>query len=447
MLTSTIPTRVLYIVTSSSEYGDGSQPIAKDQDRFLDQLLPVMIDGVESMIGNSFNLDVDVFLVCAYPLKPERQKIIRDQLPRGVGFQFWDDAAPFAYKGENISGSVTENKRALARQHRFVVRDKLDYYDMFLSFEDDMLVRGQHVHHYLHLSTEIERLLALAPKHAKEDDNADNKKTNPFFGDMTKRQLERLIPGFFRVETIVDKNGPHAEPNSVPIPTGRASEGDHRQMNIDPNVCCLVNRKLNDGANSDVARSPAPDDLIVLDTNIRALSLRQFPPESHLLDWVVLMPGPKKSSRPGDRIGGFWSGQEIFSDGEKKASDDLLGQQGGWMATKTQIIRMNNELCESNFLPPFYRMGNQDYDDLGSHNVEFWSGSSQIFAGGDKHCNMQRIISMDPEHFSNHLLYHTSNEKQLQAKVERIVRANTLFGQLTHVQTSAEEEKIKLQTG
>jgi hypothetical protein len=59
----------------------------------------------------------------------------------------------------------------------------------------------------------------------------------------------------------------------------------------------------------------------------------------------------------------------------------LLAQQGGWMATKEQLIRMNNKLCRGNFLPPFtnmgnYKMGTPDpHDDLGPHNVEFWVSS------------------------------------------------------------------------
>jgi hypothetical protein len=51
---------------------------------------------------------------------------------------------------------------------------------------------------------------------------------------------------------------------------------------------------------------------------------------------------------------------------------DLIAQQGGWMATREQIIRMDEELCMGRFLPPFdlpvyYEDGQQ------SMNVEFWS--------------------------------------------------------------------------
>lgn len=67
----------------------------------------------------------------------------------------------------------------------------------------------------------------------------------------------------------------------------------------------------------------------------------------------------------------------IWNDDVTKATPGLVGQQGGWMATKTQLIRMNNKLCKANFLPPFNDMGSKDkvYNDFGTHNVEFWVSS------------------------------------------------------------------------
>lgn len=59
----------------------------------------------------------------------------------------------------------------------------------------------------------------------------------------------------------------------------------------------------------------------------------------------------------------------------------LFAQQGGWIATKEQLIRMNNKLCRRSVLPPFtnmgnYKMGTPDpHDDFGPHNVEFWVGN------------------------------------------------------------------------
>lgn len=138
------------------------------------------------------------------------------------------------------------------------------------------------------------------------------------------------------------------------------------------------------------------------------------------------------------RDGGFKKEETPSSDGPR-----LLSQQGGWMATKEQIIRMNNKLCKENILPFFSTMENAGslyHDDLGPHSSDFWSGSNQFYTGGERHCNMQRIISMNPDHFSKHLLYHTANDKQKQMPKSRMVRANDLFGQLNHVKKIAEHE-------
>ena len=110
------------------------------------------------------------------------------------------------------------------------------------------------------------------------------------------------------------------------------------------------------------------------------------------------------------------------------------------MATKEQLIRMNNKLCLASFLPPFDDMGAGN-DGLDPQNVEFWSGSYQFFTGAANHCNMQRIISMNPDHFSKHLLYHTANNKQKQLARRRMVRANNLFGQLNSLMKMAQKAK------
>ena len=164
--------KVLYMVTSPSESNnDGSRDTVEGQDRFFNQLFPVVIDSVQLMVGNSrSNLEVELFLVCEYVLQPEREEMIRNRLPFGLGFQYWDDATPLTYVGNSTSGSIIKDKHALAQQHRFVIRDKLEFYDMFIAFDDDMLVRRQHVDHYLQLSAEIERLLTLAHNDLEENE-------------------------------------------------------------------------------------------------------------------------------------------------------------------------------------------------------------------------------------------------------------------------------------
>ena len=67
-----------------------------------------------------------------------------------------------------------------------------------------------------------------------------------------------------------------------------------------------------------------------------------------------------------------------------------------------------------------------------------WSGSYQFFTGVKSGCNMQRILSLHPDHFSKHLIYHVANNKQKQLSKERMVRADHLFGQLNSVKKMAE---------
>lgn len=436
-------TRVLYIVTSLAEFNNGQRKTKRGQDRFLDQLLPVMIENVETMVyGPEINLRVDLYLVSAYSLSPERETMIRKRLPDGVGFQFWDDALPLGYENRNSTGDIRPIKRALARNHRYVIRDKFEHYDLFVAFEDDMRVTGQHVKHYLELSTDIERLRVMAPTGGEaESDNVNDYRHTKFFGSMTRGQLERVVPGFLRVEVLVNEIRRGAQQSILPIPIDHdfgEAMGGHRKL--DPSICCHVH---SEARRDRVPERPGVDDVIVWETNIMAFSLRQMPPGSLLLDWVVLMMGPGRLMLAPEKIGGFWSGRNgAFKDERKPSGGEpkLLAQQGGWMATKEQITRMNNKLCLGSFLPPFDNVGIGN-DGLDPHNVEFWSGSYQFFTGGHDHCNMQRIISMHPDHFSKHLLYHTSNNKQKQKPRERMVRANNLLGQLNSVMKMAQAAK------
>lgn len=317
-------TKVLYIVTSSLDDNGARDDIStKGQDLLFDQHLAVMIDGVESMVGtSSVNLEVDVFLVCGFPLTSEREERIRKHLPNNVGFQFWDNATPLAYEREESTGSMIEYKRALARQHRFVIRDKLDYYDLFLAFKDDVLVRGEHVHHYLQLSAELERLLALSQKEEKmKDDSEVNHEVAKFNTDLTKQEIEHFVPGFIQVEACCSGEEKRILLDSSSIPAdhdfNNLDGGGRRAVNIDPTICC--HPKQYESINTKGFERPHPDDLIAWDTNIKLFSLQQFPPESDLLDWVVLMPGPKRGPTTDKTIGSFLSSKKGAFNGKEKS--------------------------------------------------------------------------------------------------------------------------------
>jgi hypothetical protein len=60
---------------------------------------------------------------------------------------------------------------------------------------------------------------------------------------------------------------------------------------------------------------------------------------------------------------------------------------------------------------------------------------------------MQRIVSLDPDGFSRHLVYHSANNKQRQLtamrKRERFVKVDNLLGQLNTVKKNAQESMRK----
>merc|ERR1719162_1894204 len=145
---SETPLRVLHIVTALTDYNNGRRGTIHGEDRLQKVMIPVLVDSVSTMISPPYNYQVDVYLVLGWKLIPERRKLIEDALPEGVGLEIWDDASPLGYdtRKENNIKKVT---RALARQHRFVIKDKLDYYDLFSVFEDDMRVTGGHISHFL----------------------------------------------------------------------------------------------------------------------------------------------------------------------------------------------------------------------------------------------------------------------------------------------------------
>ena len=59
--------------------------------------------------------------------------MLLDAIPQGVGIEIWDRATPYYgdVDDEMPRYDIRELHHALARQHRFVVKDKFDYYDFF----------------------------------------------------------------------------------------------------------------------------------------------------------------------------------------------------------------------------------------------------------------------------------------------------------------------------
>lgn len=437
-------TRVLYIVTSLVEFNIGHRNTIRGQDRLGEIVIPILADSIQTMVQSPFHYHVDVYFICAYSLSAERENQIQQALPFGVGLQVWDDASPMGYELKDSPTKVINVHRALARQHRYVIKDKFPFYDLFLAFEDDMRVSGQHIQHYLTMSNEINLLRDRASSKAELEEsqklvpeNLVDHRLTKFYGDMTKEQLSRVIPGFIRVEVLLNQTAKRTQTDILPIEQDyHFPEHPDTEIHVDPEPCCHVKVKSDFG----IPESPKFDDLVIWETNIKAFSLRQLPSGSSYLDWVVLMMEPGKNISVKQLLGGYWSGREGAFGDEPRLSGDaptLIAQQGGWMLTRDQIFRMNNGLCTGSFLPPFDEPTFFS-DGQESMNVEFWSGSYQIFTGVRGGCNMQRIISIHPDHFSKHLIYHVSNNKQRQLTQHRMVRADHLFGQFNTVKKMAQ---------
>ncbi|GAX28038.1 hypothetical protein FisN_2Hh144 [Fistulifera solaris] len=429
-------TKVLYIVTSLAEFNTGQRKTVKNQDRLKEVLLPVLADSIQSIVKDP-QLQVDVFLITAFSLQPEREALIRRHLPPNVGLQVWDDACPLGYdpplREATAQARLSENTRALARQHRYVIRDKMEHYDLFVAVEDDMRITGEHIQHFVETSQAIDVLREAAPLSGSSTD---------WKAPLSRSQLDRMVPGFVRVEVLLNpaENGPQTKLAPIPLDYEFSSSSE---AHFDPSICCHVN--LTDDLiprEAPIPASPSRDDIVIWETTIEAMAVRKLPN----LGWVALLPGPGKKMKEADRIFGYWSGDggAFGKDATKPSPGEphLIAQQGGWMATRDQIHRLQ-DLCMGSFLPPFdppeYRSDGQE-----SMNVEFWSGGYQFFTGVKGGCNMQRIVSLQPEHFSKHFIYHAANNKQRQLSRERMLKADHFMAQLNSVRKAA--EKVLLQS-
>jgi hypothetical protein len=80
-------------------------------------------------------------------------------------------------------------------------------------------------------------------------------------------------------------------------------------------------------------------------------------------------------------------------------------------------------------------------DGLDPRNVEYWSGGLNLFTARHA-CNMQRLVSLDPDDFARHLIYHSANNKQRQLTWRRktFVKINDLYGELLTVSKDAEQK-------
>jgi len=449
------PFRVLFIVTTLSEYDKGTRGTVHGADRLKDLVLPLLVDGVESMVHRGWS--VDVYLICGFEeLQESRRQIIQDALPKGVGLEVWDNAIPYYYEKKfnqqlkRPDQTIELAPHGLSRQHRFVVRDKLMDYDFFTAFEDDIRITADHVLNFLEMSTHIDRMRRAAEhspdgkahvKDAVRDNRTVRGKSmdkatvgNDLVQDpMTADELRRLWPGFIRAEVLDNSVGqPHPLlEGSTPaldnfkwkqfVPA--SMEYEQKFGTVDPNVCCDLDSPR-------TPPNPTKDDLVLWETDVSAMGVRNYPGG---IGWAAAMPVEDRAD-----VGSYWSGEgNVYNDPSFKRPrriDALLGQQAGWMATRSQVLYFHNHGCPGGFLPHF---DGEDWyhDSLQTRNgaVEFWSGGYQLFG----RCRLNRILSLDPKRFSRQILYHSSNNKQKTKTKDKFIRLSHFLGQLYTVKERA----------
>ena len=64
--------RVLVTVTTLAEYDKGTRGTSRDADRLADLVLPVLADGVASMVARGW--EVDVYLICGFETLAESRR-------------------------------------------------------------------------------------------------------------------------------------------------------------------------------------------------------------------------------------------------------------------------------------------------------------------------------------------------------------------------------------
>jgi hypothetical protein len=279
------------------------------------------------------------------------------------------------YNENDGKSEIGERSLSLARQHRFVIRDHFTEYDIFVNFEDDMLITGHHVKHYVDVTNKIQSLKQSAPLDLPG--NPDGKYySSAYSGPMTKGQLSRMIPGFIRVEVLLDPMSSNFHKKESPIPIDLVFDRDGKPENhtITHECCHVAPERSSPNRPSD----PMSDQIMLWETEILSLGVRKMPEgdndETSRLDWVALLRGPTydKDTEPNTIIGDYWAGSD-GNFGKKKRPNgnarSMINNMGGWMATRQQIWEWHTEICPGGFLPPYepphFRFSGLDLRDVG----------------------------------------------------------------------------------
>jgi hypothetical protein len=310
-----------------------------------------------------------------------------------------------------------------------------------------MLIKSEHIHNYLQMSEHLYQLRLQAT-----DTLMDSQTSHLYFGNnsLTRSQLLRTIPGFIRVEAVLNETQTPIPPLAVKVPV------DMENVTIDATSCCHVSDVI---ATHRLPATPSSRDLIAWETQILPLGVRQMPAlvnqaysnnTTYTLDWVLVQRG----TPPPGALPDYWSGNDGYYQNDtvnwrpSSTERKYVNNQGGYMATQRQLLEWHTQLCPGGFLPPFNSPAYGAMDGLDLRDVEYWSGGVQLVTKANG-CNLQRIISLERKAFARHILYHTTNNKQeqLQNVRERFTRLHELYGMLISVRKNAQRAMQRFQVG
>jgi hypothetical protein len=300
--------RLLYIVTSIAEFDNGRRATAYGNDRYTRTIVPIIVESVQSMMQT---YQVDLFVITHYTLSQQRYRELRQRIPATVGIQIWDDATPYGYVTENTTSlQIQHHTRGLSRQHRYVIKDKIYHYDIFVNFEDDMLLHTEHVQHYVYMTNTLYQLRKesqqVSQQREKEKSSLKSTTTTTkdatlqFYGAMTSQQLGRTIPGFIRVEVVTAnfKRNLNQQRNKHNIPMdyvwdtvsegmskhssdGTSSTSTLTTLVIDASICCHVSNYTSQQRGGNpvpvVPTNPSVNDVYFWEMNIESLGVRKMP--------------------------------------------------------------------------------------------------------------------------------------------------------------------------
>ena len=262
------PFRILHIVTALDQYGKGKKFSVNYNDRLTEILIPTLKGTVNSFLQQP-NWSVDVYLILGFNLSktPLRRKLVEDALPDNVSLEIWDEATPYGYDDGSRRNSnpktIRPITRALARQHRYVIKDKLEHYDFFTAFEDDMRITSHHILAFKELSQQLEQIKEESSVYKGNVKSSSSSISGP----LTVSQLERVIPGFFRVEVL--QGDAQSQSQLDPIPVDLDFHGKNQTVN--PEYCCAVSEQPAD--HIVVPVHPKPEQLMTWETAIKGFSV------------------------------------------------------------------------------------------------------------------------------------------------------------------------------